>query len=109
MNTIFTIFMVVWLPRMPGLVSPGGAIAPLPLPVSGIMPKTTNPRQIRGERHEEEVGGLVRDGGEVAVVRGGLLTLPPRRGPVHGAGDMLVAEARGRGRQVVGHPAIGTH
>ena len=97
---------VVRLPRMPGLVSPGGAIAPLP---QIILPKSSKPGLSLCERHEEEVGGLVRDGGEVAVVRGGLLTLPPRRGPVHGAGDMLVAEARGRGRQVVGDPALGTH
>ena len=97
---------VVRLPRMPGLVSPGGAIAPLP---QIILPKSSCPGLSLCERHEEEVGGLVRDGGEVTVVRGGLLTLSPRRGPVHGAGDMLVAEARGRGRQVVGHPALGTH
>ena len=107
MNTIFTIIMVVWLPRMPGLVSPGGPIAPLPQII--LPPEASNPRQIRGERHEEEVGGLVRDGGEVAVVRGGLLTLSPRRGPVPGAGDQLVAETRGRGSQVVGDPALGTH
>ena len=97
---------VVRLPRMPCLVSPGGAITPLP---QIILPKSSCPGLSLCERHKEEVGGLVRDGGEVAVVRGGLLTLPPRRGPVHGAGDMPVAEARGRGRQVVGDPALGTH
>ena len=81
---------VVGFSGTPGLEPPGRAVTPAPGPVPSILLKSPDPDGLRSQRGQEEVGVLVRHGGQVSGVRGPSLTVRSGSGPGLQLGEVFV-------------------